>query len=186
MLWRLKYRFLGKERTLSFGAYPVVSPADARDKREAAKKLLANGKDPSAEKRIERLAMELAARNTFGLIAAEYIENLETGGKVGITVEKNRWLLQDLANRSPIVPSRRSLRRTSRPSEADRKIGRRKPPADCAASSVQFSAWPSSPCANRRSHLRTARGARAAQRKTSIGHHRRKVARRPPARDRRI
>jgi hypothetical protein len=30
MLWRLKYRFLGKERTLSFGAYPVVSPADAR------------------------------------------------------------------------------------------------------------------------------------------------------------
>ena len=97
MLWRLKYSFLGKERTLSFGAYPIVSLADAREKRDAAKKLLANGKDPSTEKRIERLAMESAARNTFGLIAAEYIENLETSGKAGITVEKNRWLLLDLA-----------------------------------------------------------------------------------------
>ncbi len=97
MLWRLKYSFLGKERTLSFGAYPIVSLADAREKRDAAKKLLANGKDPSTEKRIERLAMESAARNTFGLIAAEYIENLETSGKAGVTVEKNRWLLLDLA-----------------------------------------------------------------------------------------
>jgi Arm domain-containing DNA-binding protein len=40
MLWRLKYRFVGKERALSFGAYPTVSLADARAKRDEAKKLL--------------------------------------------------------------------------------------------------------------------------------------------------
>ena len=97
MLWRLKYRFVGKERALSFGAYPTVSLADARTKRDEAKKLLDNGKDPSSEKRIERLARESAARNTFGLIAEEYIENLKANGMAEITVEKNRWLLQDLA-----------------------------------------------------------------------------------------
>ena len=97
MLWRLKYRYLGKERVLSFGAYPIVSLADAREKRDAAKKLLANGKDPATERRLERLASETAARNTFGLVAAEYIKNLEDGGMAEITVAKNRWLLEDLA-----------------------------------------------------------------------------------------
>lgn len=98
MLWRLKYRYLGKERVLSFGAYPIVSLADAREKRDAAKKLLANGKDPATERRLERLASETAARNTFGLVAAEYIKNLEDGGMAEITVAKNRWLLEDLAS----------------------------------------------------------------------------------------
>src|SRR5271168_521692 len=97
MLWRLKYRFVGKERALSFGAYPTVSLADARTKRDEAKKLLDKGKDPSSEKRLERLARESAARNTFGLIAEEYIEHLKANGMAEITVEKNRWLLQDLA-----------------------------------------------------------------------------------------
>lgn len=97
MLWRLKYRFLGKERTLSFGAYPIVSLADARGKRDAAKKLLHSGKDPSTEKRLERIATETASRSTFGLIASEYIENLEVGGKADATVDKNRWLLENLA-----------------------------------------------------------------------------------------
>ena len=97
MPWRLEYRFVGKERALSFGADPTVSLADARRKRDEAKKLLDKGKDPSSEKRTERLARELAARNTFGLIAEEYIENLKGNGMAEITVEKNRWLLQDLA-----------------------------------------------------------------------------------------
>lgn len=49
-LWRLKYRFQGKELQLSIGTYPEVSLKDAREKRDAARKLLAEGKDPSAEK----------------------------------------------------------------------------------------------------------------------------------------
>jgi integrase len=45
-LWRLKYRHGGKEKLLSFGAYPTLGIAAARDKRDAAKALLAEGKDP--------------------------------------------------------------------------------------------------------------------------------------------
>ena len=42
--WRVKYYYLGKEKLLSFGVYPAISLAEARDKRDAAKKRLANGK----------------------------------------------------------------------------------------------------------------------------------------------
>ena len=45
-LWRMKYRFNGKEHTLSFGLYPRVSLREARDKRGEAQKLLAKGTDP--------------------------------------------------------------------------------------------------------------------------------------------
>src|SRR3546814_6588045 len=47
LLWRLKYRFDGKEKLLSFGKYPGVTLAIARAKREEAQTLLANGKDPA-------------------------------------------------------------------------------------------------------------------------------------------
>ena len=96
-LWRLKYRYLGMERALSFGVHPIVSLAEARAKRDEAKRLLEADKDPSAEKKKDRLAKQAAARSTFGLVAEEYIENLQATGKAKITVEKNRWLLQDLA-----------------------------------------------------------------------------------------
>ncbi|HLX29035.1 MAG TPA: Arm DNA-binding domain-containing protein, partial [Casimicrobiaceae bacterium] len=44
--WRLKYRHGGKEKRLSLGVYPDVGLADARERRDAARKLLADGKDP--------------------------------------------------------------------------------------------------------------------------------------------
>ena len=46
-LWQLRYRYLGKEKTFSIGQYPVISLADARKKRDEAKRLIAEGKDPS-------------------------------------------------------------------------------------------------------------------------------------------
>lgn len=49
-LWRMKYRIGGKEKLLSFGAYPALSLAAARDKRTAAKALLSEGKDPMRHK----------------------------------------------------------------------------------------------------------------------------------------
>ncbi|APR53889.1 DUF4102 domain-containing protein [Sphingomonas koreensis] len=60
-LWRLKYRFDGKEKLLSFGKYPVVTLAIAREKRNEAKALLDQGKDPAEtkkEKKRKRLALE--------------------------------------------------------------------------------------------------------------------------------
>ncbi|MER9444918.1 Arm DNA-binding domain-containing protein [Mesorhizobium sp. M0340] len=53
-LWRLAYRFLGKQKTLAFGCYPAVSLRDARSHREAAKELLAKGKDPSEQKKADK------------------------------------------------------------------------------------------------------------------------------------
>lgn len=49
-LWRLKYRHLGKEQQLSVGRYPDVGLKDARARRDEARKLIANGKNPTFEK----------------------------------------------------------------------------------------------------------------------------------------
>ena len=50
-LWRFRYRFMGKENTLGFGSFPEVTLASARGKRTDARKLLAEGKDPSQQKK---------------------------------------------------------------------------------------------------------------------------------------
>ena len=96
-LWRMRYKFFGKERLLSFGAYPAVELADARAKRDEAQKLLAAGTDPSVKKKLDRITAEVAAANTFGLIAAEYIANLEKTNAAPATIKKNRWFLEELA-----------------------------------------------------------------------------------------
>ena len=61
-LWRLRYFYLGKERSLSIGAYPAVSLADARVRREEARQQIAAGTDPSMQKKLNRIAAETAAR----------------------------------------------------------------------------------------------------------------------------
>ena len=96
-LWRLRYFYLGKERSLSIGAYPAVSLADARARRDEAKQQIAAGTDPSIQKKLNRIAAETAARTTFGLVAAEYLDRLEANGAAPATLKKNRWLLEDLA-----------------------------------------------------------------------------------------
>lgn len=102
-LWRLKYRYLGKEKKLSLGRYPDVSLKVARERRDEARTLLANGTDPAsvkAEIANERLE---AAANTFSSIAEEYIAKIEKEGRAAITIKKTRWLLSllegDLCNR---------------------------------------------------------------------------------------
>jgi len=96
-LWRLKYRFMGTEKVLSFGPYPLVGIADARGKRDEAKKHLLDGTDPAAKKREEKLAAITAHRTTFGLIAEEYLERMRERGASERTQNKNTWLLMDLA-----------------------------------------------------------------------------------------
>ena len=70
--WRLKYRFRNKERTLSFGQYPVVSLADARESRGVAKKNLSTGLDPNAIKKAKLRQEKEDESNTFRLIAIEW------------------------------------------------------------------------------------------------------------------
>jgi hypothetical protein len=61
-LWRLAYRFNGKQKLLAFGVYPTVSLADARARRDAAKKILADGVDPSVQRKLEKQARVPALR----------------------------------------------------------------------------------------------------------------------------
>jgi len=79
-LWRLKYRHAGKEKLLAIGRYPDVSLKEARAKRDAARKLLAAGQDPSVEKKKAALAAKLGAANTFKAVADELITKREREG----------------------------------------------------------------------------------------------------------
>jgi integrase len=96
-LWRLRYRYLGRENMLALGVFPAVSLLDARRKRDEAKKLLSDGIDPSRERRLEKLRAIASAQNTFGAVAAEYLANMEANKLSTRTLEKNRWLLEGLA-----------------------------------------------------------------------------------------
>jgi integrase len=90
-LWRLAYRFGGKQKLLALGSYPVISLAEARERRTEAKKLLAAGVDPGAARRLAKLKAKSAA--TFDVAAAEYLAKLEREGRRASTLSKARWLL---------------------------------------------------------------------------------------------
>jgi integrase len=70
--WRFKYRFGGKEKKLAFGVYPEVSLAEARERRDQARKLLANDVDPGVVKQAAKNAIVLATENSFQLVALEW------------------------------------------------------------------------------------------------------------------
>jgi Phage integrase central domain/Arm DNA-binding domain/Phage integrase family len=72
--WRFKYRFSGKEKLLALGVYPAVRVADARSARDDAKRLLAEGSDPSNARKEQKRATELSAANTFEALAREWVE----------------------------------------------------------------------------------------------------------------
>jgi integrase len=70
--WRLKYRYAGKEKRLSLGTYPDVGLRDARDRRDESRKLLADGIDPSANRKATRAASADRAANSFEVVAREW------------------------------------------------------------------------------------------------------------------
>lgn len=92
-LWRMNYRYLGKQKTLHFGEWPAVSLSDARERRDEARRKLAAGLDPVAEKKADLLAKQIAADNTFKSVAEEWVTKNEREGRAEITVDKIRWLL---------------------------------------------------------------------------------------------
>ena len=72
--WRYRYRFLKKQRLLAIGVYPEVTLAEAREKRNTARKLLAAGIDPSLSKLQHRQLAAISAGNTFESLAREWHE----------------------------------------------------------------------------------------------------------------
>jgi len=95
-LWRFRYKFGGRENMLTFGPFPANSLSSARTKRDEARALLASGMNPSVKRKLDKIAAETAARNTFGDVAAEHLANLEANGTAATTMKKNRWMLQKL------------------------------------------------------------------------------------------
>ena len=80
--WRLKYRYGGKEKSISLGVYPDVSLKDARDNCAAARKLLARGVDPSAARQAEKHAevesFESIALEWYGKFSQTWAESHAT------------------------------------------------------------------------------------------------------------
>lgn len=92
-LWRMNYKYLGRHRTLAFGAWPEVSLADARAKRDEARRQVAAGLDPSHERKLEQARAAISEDNNFRLVAEEWTQKNEREGMAEITLAKIRWLL---------------------------------------------------------------------------------------------
>lgn len=92
-LWRFSYRFDARQKLLALGQYPANSLADARIKRDNAKKLLADGIDPSINRKEERRNARIARANTFEAVAKELMDKFEAEGDAPATLKKKRWLL---------------------------------------------------------------------------------------------
>lgn len=76
-LWRFQYRFNNKQKLLALGAYPAITLADARKRRDDARKLLANNVDPAAVKKAMQEAVVASSTNSFEIIAREwYAKNI--------------------------------------------------------------------------------------------------------------
>lgn len=80
-LWRFKYRFTGKEKTLSIGSYPEVSLAEARERLEKARKQLRDGIDPSAAKQAAKARLIAKHEHTFKGVAEAWLKR-----------ESKRWI----------------------------------------------------------------------------------------------
>lgn len=73
-LWRFRYRFAGNEQMLSFGQWPQVSLAEARDQRDKARAQLRSGINPGAARKQAKVQAAETAKNTFRALAADWIE----------------------------------------------------------------------------------------------------------------
>lgn len=70
--WRFRYRFAGKPKMISLGVYPTITLADARSRRDDARKLVAEGKNPSEVRKEQKLALQTESESAFEKIATEW------------------------------------------------------------------------------------------------------------------
>ena len=94
--WRLKYRFEGKEKRLSLGVYPEVSLKDARERRDAARQLLAHGVDPSAHRKAQKAAQAERGAHTFEVVAREWFARHSPNWSAGHSGSVIRQLERDV------------------------------------------------------------------------------------------
>ncbi|MDE2259011.1 MAG: DUF4102 domain-containing protein [Betaproteobacteria bacterium] len=85
--WRVDYRFNGKRKTLSMGTFPEVTLAEARDRRDADRKLLANDIDPGEYRKATKTLEADQTANSFEVVAREWLTKMKPGwaasGRIG-------------------------------------------------------------------------------------------------------
>lgn len=109
-LWHFKYRFAGKEKKLTFGAYPTITLAEARQRREEAKRLLAGDVDPAEVRKARKEELE-AEQRTFERVALEWYAKNEPVWSVSHCNTVKRRLNHDIFpvfGSRPIAEIRRS------------------------------------------------------------------------------
>ena len=89
-LWRFDYRFQGKRLTLSLGKFPDIGLADARQYLAEARKLLAQGNDPTSIKK----SGSLAANDNFAALADDWLTKRKKEGLAQTTLEKYEWFIR--------------------------------------------------------------------------------------------
>lgn len=94
--WRVRYRFLGKEKTLSLGTYPIVSLKNARLALQEAKMLLREGIDPAVSRVENKIKQKLAAENSFKSVAMLWWEDWRTTKDLDYAEKIRRRLETDL------------------------------------------------------------------------------------------
>ncbi|MDR7095645.1 tyrosine-type recombinase/integrase [Hydrogenophaga laconesensis] len=95
-LWRWAYRFDGKQKLMALGTYPDVSLAQARDKVDGARKMLAAGTDPMARRKAEKIARRLAIEDTFAAVAKKWWEGWKAARSESHTMYVWRRLEADI------------------------------------------------------------------------------------------
>lgn len=93
--WRMDYRHLGARKTLALGIYPAVSLAKARKRRDEARELIADGIDPSVDKRAKKLIQLAAAANTFEAVARQWLEKTVADRAASTQGKLTTWLEKD-------------------------------------------------------------------------------------------
>lgn len=94
--WRFKYRLAGREKLISLGVYPAVSLKQARKRRDEARALIRDRKDPSAERKAQKRAAKIAAANSFEAVAREYVANQSERWTAGHVKDVVRPLEKDV------------------------------------------------------------------------------------------
>ena len=89
--WRMNYRFHKAQRTVTFGRYPEVTLADARERLIEARRLLADGIDPVDH--VKRMAASVAATNTFKAVSDDWLEKVKLEDRAPTTIKKYEWQL---------------------------------------------------------------------------------------------
>lgn len=92
-LWRMAYRFGGKQKTLSFGAYPTVTLAEVRELHLAARRVLAKGEDPGVKRKEIR---EGQGAPTFEAIATEWLAGMSNVWSPGHMLRVKSRFVEDI------------------------------------------------------------------------------------------